>query len=494
MTTQLIGQQIEHYRIDRLVGTGGMGSVYQAMDLNLARPVALKIMHPQYAAQTEFQRRFRQEAQAIARLNHPSIVNIYQFGRRAGYWYLVMEYVLGLSLGAYIKQLAQCNQVVQLNETLDLVAQVADALGYAHWQGIIHRDVKPDNILVQSLERPWHPAGLPLRAVVTDFGLAKLLEGGMDTQSNIMMGTLPYMSPEQVTGDPLDGRSDLYALGVVLYQLATGQLPFDIKSPTDAVIKHLNEHPPDPHQIHPDFPIEVENIILKTLAKRPEDRYQTGEALAKALRTASKSIANGVPLPAAKNDIVSIVTEVHTRYPEPAQSEPPPIQSDPDATKTEVHSRPIVVEVPDEPLIVVPQPQYEQKTAEFSAKLANARINNGGKCEVVVVNRGRTPIDLTLIPRTPSDLVQFDSWRQQVAVAAGQQERVQLTILPTQRPLIGNATIYPFEIDVSAPGQRKALPGKLAITPYAPTWLLLLFVLLTILFLILSVVAYFFIA
>lgn len=254
MTTELIGQQLDHYRIDRLVGSGGMGSVYQAFDLNLARPVALKVMHAQYAAQPEFQRRFQQEAQAIARLSHPSIVNIYQFGRRQGYWYIVMEYIVGLSLGAYIKQLAQRRQVVALGETLDLIAQVAEALGYAHWQGVVHRDVKPDNILIQRLERPWHPDGLPLRAVVTDFGLAKLLQGGVDTQADIMLGTLPYMSPEQVTGDSLDGRSDLYALGVVLYQLATGKLPFDIKSPTDAVIKHLNENPPEPPQPSPRFP------------------------------------------------------------------------------------------------------------------------------------------------------------------------------------------------------------------------------------------------
>ena len=393
-----------------------------------------------------------------------------------------------------MKQLAQLNQVVKLNETLDLVAQVADALGYAHRQGIIHRDVKPDNILVQSLERAWHPGGLPLRAVVTDFGLAKLLEGGMDTQSNIMMGTLPYMSPEQVTGDPLDGRSDLYALGVVLYQLATGKLPFDIKSPTDAVIKHLNEHPPDPHELHPNFPIEVENIILKTLAKQPNDRYQTGEELARALRTASKSIAKGTPIPVPQNDIVSIVTEVHTRYPEPVtvdDGDDPFVESDPDIIKTQIHSRPTVVRQPSEyPIVVAPQPNYASSDPSFAVKLASDRVTNSNPCELVVTNLGQRPIQITAIPRTPSEKIEFDSWRQQVRVAPGQEQRIRFGVVGVQRPLIGRAESHPFEIEVNSSNQRQSLPGIFAITPYAPTWLLLLFVFLTLLLLILSLLAY----
>lgn len=488
MTTELIGQQLDHYRIDRLVGSGGMGSVYQAFDLNLARPVALKVMHAQYAAQPEFQRRFQQEAQAIARLSHPSIVNIYQFGRRQGYWYIVMEYIVGLSLGAYIKQLAQRRQVVALGETLDLIAQVAEALGYAHWQGVVHRDVKPDNILIQRLERPWHPDGLPLRAVVTDFGLAKLLQGGVDTQADIMLGTLPYMSPEQVTGDSLDGRSDLYALGVVLYQLATGKLPFDIKSPTDAVIKHLNENPPEPHNLHPDFPLIVENIIMKALAKKPANRYQTGDELAVALRQASHSLASEVALPAANSDIVSIVTEVHTRYPTPPSSPSPATAAE---LPTMIHSRPAAppekTAAPAPPAHPTPHPPHF--TASFSARLGSSTIRNGGACAVTVQNQGQYPVSLRLIPRTPSEVVLFDEWRKQLKIGAGQTETAVFQLTPPERPLLGKSQSHPFEIEVTGPGQRQALNGTLLVTPYAPTWLLVLLVLMTLLLVILTAVA-----
>ncbi len=291
MTNNLIGQQIEHYLIEGIIGEGGMGTVYRAEDLNLARPVAMKVMHPQFAAQTEFQRRFQQEAQAAARLSHLSIVSVYHFGRQHGQLYLVMELVPGLSLGAYIKQLTQRNQVVRLDETVLLMAQVADALGYAHRKGVVHRDIKPDNIIARRIDVPLQPNHPPLRAVVTDFGLAKLVEGGMQTQSGEFMGTLAYVSPEQVLDKPIDGRSDLYSLGVVLFQLATGRLPFDVRTPSDAILKHIHEPPPRPVDLQPGLPQALENVILKALAKKPEDRYQSGEEMARALRAAATDLS-----------------------------------------------------------------------------------------------------------------------------------------------------------------------------------------------------------
>ena len=153
----LLGKQIDQYRIEAVLGEGGMGAVYRALDTNLARPVALKIMHRQFASQPEFQQRFLQEAQAAARLNHPNIVAIYNFSSSPTHLLIVMEYVRGLSLGAYIKQLAQRRQVMELSESLNIIAQVADALGYAHRLGVVHRDIKPDNILVSRLEQPDRP-------------------------------------------------------------------------------------------------------------------------------------------------------------------------------------------------------------------------------------------------------------------------------------------------------------------------------------------------
>ncbi|WP_420640953.1 protein kinase domain-containing protein [Candidatus Leptofilum sp.] len=311
----LIGKQIDQYRIEAVLGEGGMGAVYRAVDSNLARPVALKIMHRQFASQPEFRQRFLQEAQAAARLNHPNIVAIYNFSSSQTYLSIVMEYVRGLSLGAYIKQLAQRRQVMELSESLNIIAQVADALGYAHRLGVVHRDIKPDNILIARLEQSDRPDDLPVRAKVTDFGLAKLLEGGIETQSGTFMGTLPYMSPEQALASAsLDGRSDIYSLGVVLYQLATGRLPFDIKTPTDAVMKHMHETPPPPRHLQPGLPVAVQSVIIKAIAKQPDDRYQTAEAFAAALRRATTGLTEDdvtVFATAAEETVVSVLTQLH---------------------------------------------------------------------------------------------------------------------------------------------------------------------------------------
>lgn len=309
----LLGKRIENYRIDALLGEGGMGSVYRAYDLSLTRNVALKVMHRQLAKSPQFQKRFMQEAQAIARLNHPSIVTIYNFASAHGLSYIVMEFVKGLSLGGYIKQLAQQKQVVQLNESLNLIAQSAESLGYAHRQGVVHRDIKPDNILIKPLDQPEREGEPPLRAIVTDFGLAKLLEGGIETATGTFMGTLPYMSPEQALAKPIDGRSDIYSLGVVLYQLATGRLPFDIKSPTEAVMKHMNETPPEPRQIQPGLPVAVEQVIEKSLAKHSSERFQTGEEFAGALRKAMTTLTDqDVTTFAAAADlsVISMLTQL----------------------------------------------------------------------------------------------------------------------------------------------------------------------------------------
>ncbi|MBN2394157.1 MAG: protein kinase [Anaerolineae bacterium] len=282
--TDLTGTQIAQFRIDGLIGEGGMGTVYRAYDLNLKSAVALKVMHAHYANQSEFQRRFMQEAQAEASLrSHPSIVTIYEFNHKQGLLYMAMELVPDGTLQNYIR-LKQQHQGVKLRETLHLLAQVADALDYAHRRGVIHRDIKPSNILVRKLDQPDRTGEPTLRAVVTDFGLAKLREGDVHTRSGVFLGSMPYMSPEQCRGEDLDGRSDIYSLGIVLYQLATGRLPFDIKSPTDAVYKHLQVPPPDPNSIHPALPNTVKAIILKALAKSPEDRIGSAALMAQALR------------------------------------------------------------------------------------------------------------------------------------------------------------------------------------------------------------------
>ncbi|MFO7678736.1 MAG: protein kinase [Chloroflexota bacterium] len=321
---ELIGQQLDNYRIEVLLGEGGMGAVFKARDMNLNRVVAVKVMDSRLAKQPQFQQRFQQEAQAAARLKHPSIVQIYHFDNFRGILYMAMTYVPGQTLGKYLRQMANVQQVLLLNESLGLVAQVADALGYAHRQGVVHRDVKPDNVLLETLDEPDREGDPPIRAVVTDFGLAKLLEGGIETQTGTFLGTMPYMSPEQCRGLNIDGRSDIYSLGVMLYQLATGRLPFEnIRTPAEAAEKHLRESPPKPQEIRPGLPVEVEAVILQAIAKKPDDRFQTGEEMARALRRAAASLSDDIQTQlAAATSVVSLMTQI---MPAEAEITPPSI-------------------------------------------------------------------------------------------------------------------------------------------------------------------------
>ena len=278
----LIGKQIDHYQIEALLGEGGMASVYRAYDLSKNQPVAFKIMHTHLAHQAQFQERFAQESRAVTNFNSPAIVKIFQQGSYEGIPYLVMEYLPGGSLTGYLKQLQWTGKRIALGQVVTVGTQVAEGLSYAHQRGLIHRDIKPDNVLLKLKNGNGNGQGVQ-QAVIADFGLAMLVKDAQDMATNPFMGSLPYMSPEQCANMPLDGRSDIYSLGIVLYQLSTGQLPFKIDAPAD-IVKHLQESPLPPRLVNPDLPESIENVILKTLAKKPGDRYQTGAELAHALR------------------------------------------------------------------------------------------------------------------------------------------------------------------------------------------------------------------
>jgi VCBS repeat-containing protein len=322
--SELIGRQIDHYRIDTLLGEGGMGVVYQAYDLNLALPVALKIMHTQLAKQATFKQRFMQEAQAAAHLRHPSIVNVKYFGDAQGLLFMVMDLITGPGLGAYLHKQENSGQMILLSETLYIIAQVADALDYAHRQGVVHRDVKPDNVLIQPVDRPDRDNEPALRAVVTDFGLAKLLQGGVETSTGSFLGTMPYMSPEQCMGVQLDGRSDIYSLGIMLYQLATGRLPFTIKTPAEAAEKHIRGIPPNPRSIQPGLPESIEAIIQTAISKNPDHRYQQAAILAADLRRAALNLTEAdTTYLSPQTTVVSLVTQLknYSDFQEPSRME-----------------------------------------------------------------------------------------------------------------------------------------------------------------------------
>ena len=309
----LIGRTIGGYRIVSQIGKGGMATVFKAYQPSLDRYVALKIMPPYYAEQDDtFLKRFRQEAKAIAALRHPNILVVIDYGEEEETTYIVMEFV---EAGTLTELLGKPIAPTQMS---GLVGQVAGALDYAHMEGIVHRDIKPSNIL---LPKPDWP-------LLTDFGLAKIVGGSQLTQSGTIAGTPAYMSPEQGRGEKVDSRSDIYSMGVVLYEMATGVVPFHAETPMAVVVKHIIDPLPMPRSKNPDLPEQIERIILKSLAKDPADRYQTAAELGKALDSATASlptaVAEAAPTPTAGQQTTLAAAGAIEPAIAAADQEPPP--------------------------------------------------------------------------------------------------------------------------------------------------------------------------
>jgi len=273
---EFIGRQIGDFRIEERIGEGAMATVYRAYQASVNRYVALKLIRldENQGHGDEFRQRFAREAEMIARLEHIHILPVYSYGIQDNVAYLAMRWLRGGTLSDLMRQgLSPLEQVGRLFE------QIASGLGYAHSQGVIHRDLKPSNIMLDD-------AG---NAYLTDFGLAKLVEGSADlTKSGNIVGTPAYMSPEQLRDEPLDRRTDVYSLGVILYQMVTGRLPFDVASSDiiSVIYQHLEKPPPPPRAIDPNIPPEVEAIILRALSKNREDRFESAEEMAEALNAA----------------------------------------------------------------------------------------------------------------------------------------------------------------------------------------------------------------
>ncbi|MEP7289502.1 MAG: protein kinase [Chloroflexota bacterium] len=262
-------KQLGKYDIIERLGRGGMAEVFKAYQPSLDRFVAIKLLHPFLADDPEFKDRFEREARNVARLRHPNIVQVYDFeyDTDSESFFMVMELVDGQTLKDHLTELG--NKPQSVSEILRIMRGATDALAYAHARGMIHRDVKPANLMLDS----------DGRVVLTDFGIAKIVTGVQFTATGGMVGTPAYMAPEQGLGDAGDERSDLYSLGVIMYQLATGQLPYDAETPLAVILKHLNETLNPPHNINPDIAPEIEEIIVKALDKDPLGRYQTAEAM-----------------------------------------------------------------------------------------------------------------------------------------------------------------------------------------------------------------------
>lgn len=248
-----------------------MAEVYRAHHLNLDRFVAIKILHPFLADDPEFKDRFEKEARNIARLKHPSVVQVYDFENDEDNesYYMVMELVEGPTLKELLTTLEERGETMSLGEILRIIREAAGALAYAHSQKMIHRDVKPANLMLDRDNR----------VVLTDFGIAKIVTGAQFTSSGGMVGTPAYMAPEQGLGDQGDERSDLYSLGVIFYQLVAGRLPYEAETPLAIILKHLNDPVPSARATNPDVPEDVDTLIQRLMAKDPNDRYQTANDL-----------------------------------------------------------------------------------------------------------------------------------------------------------------------------------------------------------------------
>ena len=263
------------YRILNRLGSGGMANVYKARDLNLQRDVAVKILRTDLIEDPNFRARFLQEARSAANLTHPNIVTIYDFGHDSGQFFIIMEYVEGNDLKTVIR--SQGQQSVQ--QAVDLMIQIGQGVGYAHRAGLVHCDLKPQNILVS-------PDG---RVKITDFGISRALASiTPEERADVVWGSPKYFSPEQAAGNAPSPASDVYALGIILFELLTGELPFEADTSADLAELHQTAQPPTPRIKNPSISIELELILLKVLSKEPAARYRTADQFARVLMNLDK--------------------------------------------------------------------------------------------------------------------------------------------------------------------------------------------------------------
>jgi beta-lactam-binding protein with PASTA domain/predicted Ser/Thr protein kinase len=319
----LIGTVFDgRYRIVRKLGAGGMADVYLAEDQELGRRVAIKILNDRHAADDSFIERFRREAKNAAGLSHPNIVSVYDRGEAEGTYYIAMEYLEGRSL----KELIVSRGSAPVKLAIDYARQILAAVGFAHRHGIVHRDIKPHNVMVG-------PEG---RLKVTDFGIARSGASQM-TEVGSIIGTAQYLSPEQARGSRVDQTSDVYSVGVVLYEILTGQVPFTGDTPLEIAMKHLSEVPRPPSELRPDVPHDLDLVVLRALAKDPSERYQTAEEMDADLErvlqglpvgeetatAATAVLAGSGALAAAPTSVITRPTQVAPSRPAPPGATPP---------------------------------------------------------------------------------------------------------------------------------------------------------------------------
>jgi len=291
----MIGQTISHYKILEKLGEGGMGVVYKAKDLKLSRTVALKFLPPQLTDDPAAKSRFLQEARTASTLDHINIGTVYDVDEANGQLFIAMAYYEGETLSSRIRRTRAEGLFVPIRETLDIAVQIAEGLAEAHRKEVIHRDIKSDNIFLTGD-----------RVKIMDFGLAKLKDSPRYTQSGSLVGTLAYMSPEQVRGEPVDHRADIFSFGVLLYEVLTGELPF--RAEHQAALTYAIAHtlPAPPRSLREEIPVEFERVVLKCLEKERENRFASMEEVARAIETV-RALQPGSERPPSNRRMVSLI-------------------------------------------------------------------------------------------------------------------------------------------------------------------------------------------
>ena len=376
--SNLVGRRLGRYEIRAEIGRGGMARVYRAVDTLLQRPVAIKVLAAQLSMDPEFVKRFEREARTAAGLRHPGIVTIYDVGEQDGLYFIAMEYIDGHTLHSILDEHANLG----LGYAVSLLEPVARALDFAHSQGAVHRDVKPHNMMVD----------VSGRVVLTDFGIAQTPDADSErlTRTGVFMGTPEYISPEQAEARRVDGRSDLYSLGVVAYEIITGRVPFSGATP-QLIVSHSQLPPPPPTSVQAHLPREIDVVLARALAKHPESRYPTGIDMVEALREVAQHY--GTPL-ASREQVAALVS-------------PPSVGDTLDATprpRTQSPAQPPAT--PPDPLPSVPRQPTQRPSPSAEAprlptrqptKADTGRGQPGGSNPLALLLIGGVLVILTLL-------------------------------------------------------------------------------------------------
>ena len=484
------------YLIEALLGQGGMSAVYKANDPNLKRAVAIKLIHQHLATDSKFILRFEEEAAAVAKLRHPNIVQVFDFNTDEGVYYMVLEFIPGETLQERLRRVNKAGKQLSIEDAIKFTVNICDAIGYSHKQGIIHRDIKPANIMLD----------VHSQAILMDFGIVKIIGGESHTATGAVVGTARYMSPELIRAEVPDPRADIYSLGITLYEMLSGEPPFNADSAMSLMMMHLNDPVPDMHSIRPDVPSELANILHKALEKDPDQRYgSAGEMAADLKRVLAalerKNAASEPTVPeSATPKAHQADTQVDTPTPENASDDTAadqmvdyvatvePQKADYVATKedTGVSSKamdaPVPVRPAQTPAYESPPPQTQDKLASKNSRLPLLLgLGAGGVILIIIVIAAifilgniSNPDAAAPVTESPERVQQATS-TQPVLIAATEPPTLTATLesTPTDMPTATNTlpplyvrindittnTSNQYVVDYETFGYTEALPG-----------------------------------